>query len=146
MPQLFPHSISANEFEDGLLNGSSAILQNQSVCIRNAPEKVCFPGSGLDAGCDIVECQMVQEDETYDSRKGVEQIGVVFESEGLKQCGFTRLRAEDPRNWYKRRYWPDEYHRAEYLFSRVMLSTNGMPEVTRYEGGQSARTEQHRCG
>ena len=54
VPQLFPHSICANEFENGFLNGSTAILQNQSVCITNAPERVCFPGSGLDAGCDIV--------------------------------------------------------------------------------------------
>ena len=75
--------------------------------------------------------------------KGVRQIGVVFGSGGLKHCGCTGLSAEDPRSWYKRRYRPDECHKAGYLFTRMVLSTNEMPVVMRYEGGQSARSEQH---
>ena len=46
-------------------------------------------------------CQLVQEDETYDSGKGVRQVGVVFRSGGLKHCGFTGLGAEDLRSWYR---------------------------------------------
>ena len=120
------------------------MLQQQSGCLRNAPVKVCFPGSGPYACYGNLSCQVVQEDETYDSGKGVRQIGVVFKSGGLKHCGFTGLSAEDPRSWYKRRYRPDECHKAGYLFTRVMLSTNEMPVVMRYEGEQSARSEQHR--
>ena len=112
LSQLFPHSVSANEFEDGFLNESLTMLQQQSGCLRNAPVSVCFPGSGLYACCDNLHCQLVQEDETYDSGQGVRQVGVVFESGGLKHCGFTGLSAEDPRTWCKRRYRPD--------------STNGM--------------------
>ena len=71
------------------------MLQQQSGCFRNALERVCFPGSGLYACYGNIYCQVLQEDETYDSGKGVEQIGVVFGSGGLKHCGFTGLSDED---------------------------------------------------
>ena len=103
MSQLFPHSISANEIEDGFLNGSSTVLQQQSGCLRNAPVAVCFPGSGPYAFYGNLYCQVVQEDETYDSGKGVRQVGVVFGSGLWKHCGFTGLSDEDARSWYQRR-------------------------------------------
>ena len=89
-------------------------------------------------------CPLVQEDETYDSGKGVGWS--CLQEWRIEALRLHRARCRGSAQLVSRRCRPGEHHKAGYLSTRVMLDIYGMQVAMRYEGGQSARSEQHRCG
>ena len=63
--------------------------------------------------------RIIQPSIDYESDRGINQVGLVYNRDGFYLCAFTGKKVDALRSWYRREYTPEEVRsEVPYMFAR----------------------------